>query len=76
MGFGVIGDTVNRDTDDTNTVIVTRIHQDTGTAKAFVRSKDPKPATEKAGVADPPETWFGEDIKHTQWSGPLIRTLL
>jgi hypothetical protein len=52
---------VYRDTDDTSTVIVTHTFKDTSTAKAFVSSKDLKPAMDKAGVAGPPETWFGGD---------------
>jgi hypothetical protein len=44
--FGVIGDNVYRDTDDTSTVIVTHTFKDTSTAKAFVSSKNPKSAME------------------------------
>jgi hypothetical protein len=58
---GVIGDKVYRVTDDTCTVIVTHTSKNASTAKAFVSSKDLKPALNKAGVAGPPETWFGED---------------
>ena len=59
--FGVTGDSVYRDADDSSTVIVTHTFKDTGAAKAFVGSKDLKSAMEKAGVAGLPEMWFGEE---------------
>jgi quinol monooxygenase YgiN len=58
---GVTGDSVYRDTDDSSTVIVTHTFKDTSTAKAFVSSKDLRSAMERAGVAGPPEMWFGEE---------------
>jgi hypothetical protein len=59
--LGVTGASVYRDADDASTVIVTHSFKDTGTAKAFVDSKDLQSAMERAGVAGPPEIWFGEN---------------
>jgi hypothetical protein len=59
--FGVTGDSIYRDADDSSAVIVTHNFRDTSTAKAFASSKELKSAMEQAGVAGPPEIWFGED---------------
>ena len=59
--FGVTGDSVYRDADDSRTVIVTHTFKDTSAAKAFVSSEDLKSTMEQAGVAERPEMWFGEN---------------
>jgi hypothetical protein len=59
--LGVTGDSVYRDTDNPSTVIVTHTFKDTSTAKAFASSEELKSAMERAGVAGPPEIWFGEN---------------
>ena len=59
--FGVIGDSVYRDADDSSSVIVTHAFKDTNAAKAFVSSEELRSAMEQAGVAGPPEIWFGEN---------------
>jgi hypothetical protein len=59
--YGVTGASVYRDADDTSTVIATHTFKDTRTAKAFASSKDLRSAMERAGVAGPPEIWFGEE---------------
>jgi quinol monooxygenase YgiN len=57
---GVTSASVYRDADDSSTVIVTHTFKDTSTAKAFASSEDLRSAMERAGVAGPPEIWFGE----------------
>jgi quinol monooxygenase YgiN len=58
--FGVTGESVYHDADDSSNVIVTHTFKDTSAAKAFVGSEELKSAMEQAGVAGPPEIWFGE----------------
>jgi quinol monooxygenase YgiN len=58
--FGVTADSIYRDADDSSNVIVTHTFKDTSAAKAFVGSEELKSAMEQAGVAGPPEIWFGE----------------
>jgi quinol monooxygenase YgiN len=60
--FGVTDASVYRDADDANTVIVTHSFKDTDTAKAFAGSQELRSAMEQAGIAGPPEIWFGEEI--------------
>jgi quinol monooxygenase YgiN len=62
---GVTGASVYRDASEPSTVIVTHQFNDLGSAKAFADSKELKEAMANAGVAGPPELWFGEDIEHT-----------
>jgi quinol monooxygenase YgiN len=59
--LGVTGDRVYRDADDPSGVTVTHNFKDISTAKAFVSSEDLRSAMERAGVAGPPEIWFGEE---------------
>ena len=59
--YRVKRDSVYRDADDSSTVIVTHTFKDTSTAKAFASSEDLRAAMERAGVAGPPEIWFGEE---------------
>jgi quinol monooxygenase YgiN len=58
---GVTGESVYRDADDSSTVIVTHTFKDISTAKAFFGSDVLRSAMEQAGVAGPPEIWFGEE---------------
>lgn len=62
---GVTGASVHRDASDPNTVIVTHQFKNMDTAMAFVNSEKLKTAMMEAGVAGPPEFWFGEDIEET-----------
>jgi quinol monooxygenase YgiN len=62
---GVTGASVYRDVKAPNTVIVTHRFKDTNAATAFANSEDLKAAMADAGVAGPPEFWFGEDIEQT-----------
>ena len=59
--FGVTGDSVYRDADDSNSVIVTHTFKNINAAKAFASSEDLKSVMKQAGVAGPPEIWFGEN---------------
>ena len=62
---GVMGARVHRDASDPNTVIITHQFKNMDTAMAFVNSEKLKTAMMEAGVAGPPEFWFGEDIEET-----------
>ena len=62
---GVTGASVHRDTSDSNTVIITHQFKSMDAAMAFVNSEKLKSAMMEAGVAGPPEFWFGEDIEKT-----------
>ena len=64
---GVTGASVHRDVNDPNTIIITHQFKDTNAATAFANSEDLKSAMMKAGVAGPPEFWFGEDIEQTPY---------
>lgn len=59
--LGVTGDSVYRDADDSNSVIVTHTFENLNAAKAFASSEDLKSVMKQAGVAGPPEIWFGEN---------------
>lgn len=59
--LGVTGASVYRDADDSSIVIATHNFKDISTAKAFVGSAELQSAMERAGVAGPPEIWFGEE---------------
>jgi hypothetical protein len=63
--MGVTGAAVYRDPDDANVLIVTHDFNDLGSALAFANSKDLKAAMDRAGVAGPPEFWFGEELERT-----------
>lgn len=65
--MGVTGASVHRDPDDANTLIVTQEFGDLSAAKAFTDSEELKSAMANAGVAGPPEIWFGEDIERTPY---------
>jgi len=60
---GVIGASVHRD--GSNGVIITHRFKDMNTAREFADSQELRSATMSAGVASPPEVWFGEDVEHT-----------
>jgi len=60
-GMGVTDASVYRDADDPSYVTVTHTFKDIGTAKAFAGSAELRSAMERAGVAGPPEIWFGEE---------------
>jgi quinol monooxygenase YgiN len=62
---GVTGATVHRDANDPSTVIITHQFKTTDDALAFVNSEKLKSAMMEAGVAGPPEFWFGEEIEKT-----------
>lgn len=64
---GVTGASVHRDVNDPNTIIITHQFKDTNAATAFANSEDLKSAMMKAGVAGPPEFWFGEEIEQTSY---------
>jgi quinol monooxygenase YgiN len=64
---GVTGASVHRDPKDPNTIIVTHQFKDMNAATAFANSEDLKSAMADAGVAGPPEFWFGEDIERTPY---------
>ena len=61
----VSGASVHRDVNDPTIVIVTHQFKTTDDALAFVDSKKLKSAMMEAGVAGPPEFWFGEDVEKT-----------
>jgi quinol monooxygenase YgiN len=63
--MGVTGASVLRDTQDPNTLIVTHKFANANAATAFAHSDELKTAMGKAGMAGPPEFWFGEEIEHT-----------
>ena len=65
--MGVTGAAVYRDPDDANVLIVTHDFNDLSSALAFANSKDLKGAMDRAGVAGPPEFWFGEELEHTNY---------
>jgi len=62
---GVTGASVYRDANDLNTVIITHHFNNMDAALAFVNSEKLKSAMMDAGVAGPPEFWFGEDVEKT-----------
>jgi quinol monooxygenase YgiN len=64
---GVTGASVHRDANDPDTIIITHQFKDLEAAKAFADSEDLKSAMADAGVAGPPEFWFGEDIERTPY---------
>ncbi len=64
---GVIAASVHRDANDPNIIIVTHQFNDLNAATTFANSEDLKSAMANAGVAGPPEFWFGEDIEHTAY---------
>jgi quinol monooxygenase YgiN len=64
---GVTGASVHRDANAPNIIIVTHQFKDTNAATAFANSEDLKSAMADAGVAGPPEIWFGEDIEQTSY---------
>jgi quinol monooxygenase YgiN len=64
---GVTGASVHRDPKDPNTIIVTHQFKDMNAATAFADSEDLKSAMADAGVAGPPEFWFGEEIESTAY---------
>jgi quinol monooxygenase YgiN len=64
---GVTGASVHRDPKDPNTIIVTHQFKDMNAATAFANSEDLKSTMADAGVAGPPEIWFGEDIESTAY---------
>jgi quinol monooxygenase YgiN len=63
--MGVTHASVHRDAHDPAVVIVTHQFDDLDAAAAFANSDNLKSAMAEAGVAGPPEFWFGEDIEHT-----------
>ncbi len=65
QNLGVTGASVLRDTQDPSTLIVTHNFASANAAAAFAHSDELKTAMGKAGVAGPPEFWFGEEIEHT-----------
>ncbi|MFQ5855115.1 MAG: putative quinol monooxygenase [Anaerolineae bacterium] len=64
---GVTGASVYRDATDASTIIVTHRFKDLSAARAFANSEELKAAMTKAGVAGPPEIWFGEDVEETPY---------
>lgn len=64
---GVTGASVHRDANDPNTLIVTHRFNDLNAATGFAGSEELKSTMKEAGVAGPPEIWFGEDIEHTSY---------
>ncbi|MEJ2560391.1 MAG: antibiotic biosynthesis monooxygenase [Anaerolineae bacterium] len=64
---GVTGASVHRDPKDPNTIIVTHQFKNMNAATAFANSEDLKSTMADAGVAGPPEIWFGEDIEQTAY---------
>jgi hypothetical protein len=46
-------------------VIITHDFDDLDSALAFANSEDLKDAMGRAGVAGPPEFWFGEELERT-----------
>lgn len=63
---GVTGASVYRDTQNPDFVIITHQFNNLDTANGFAGSPELKAAMAKAGVAGPPEFWFGEEIEHTE----------
>ncbi len=64
---GVTAASVHRDANDPNTIIVTHQFKDMDAAADFAGSAELKSAMAKAGVGEPPEIWFSEDIEHTSY---------
>lgn len=64
---GVTAASVHCDPNDPNTIIVTHQFKDMKAATGFANSVELKSAMAKAGVSDPPEIWFSEDIEHTSY---------
>ena len=65
--MGVTSAAVYRDPDNANVLIVAHNFNDLNSAMAFANSKDLKSAMDRAGVAGPPEFWFGEELEHTDY---------
>lgn len=64
---GVTGASVHRDAEDANTIIITHQFGNLDAALAFAQSEELKNAMSNAGVAGPPEIWFGEDVEETPY---------
>ncbi len=64
---GVTAASVHRDANDPNTIIVMHQFKDMNAATGFASSAELKSAMANAGVTDPPEIWFSEDIEHTSY---------
>ncbi len=64
---GVTAASVHRDANDPNTIIVTHQFKDMNAATGFANSSELKSAMANAGVSEPPEIWFSEDIEHTSY---------
>jgi quinol monooxygenase YgiN len=64
---GVTGAGVYRDRTDPAFVIITHQFDDLDAANAFVNSEALKSAMANAGVAGPPEFWFGESVEQTAY---------
>ena len=67
--MGVIGASVHRDADasDSNLITVTHRFDDLDTARAFADSEELKSAMANAGVSGPPDIWFAEDVEQTAY---------
>ncbi len=64
---GVTAASVHRDPNDPNTIIVMHRFKDIDAATRFASSEELKSAMANAGVSEPPEIWFSEDIEHTSY---------
>jgi quinol monooxygenase YgiN len=64
---GVTGASVHRDANEPDTIIVTHTFNDLNAAMAFAGSEELKSAMMNAGVAGPPDIWFGEEIEQTPY---------
>ena len=62
---GVSRASVHRDLNDPSIVIVTHQFKTADDALAFANSEKLKAAMMEAGVAGPPEFWFGDDVEAT-----------
>ena len=60
---GVTKATVHRDVSDPDIIIITHQFNDVEAARAFAGSEELKSAMVNAGVAGPPEIWFGEAVE-------------
>ena len=62
----VLEESVYRDPDDPNTVIVTHKFPDMATARRFVNLDTLKQAMKQGGVQGTPTFWFGEEVEERQ----------
>jgi hypothetical protein len=61
--FGATAHSVHRDADDPNVIVIAFRVASIARAREFVASDELRAAMERAGVEDPPEFWFTEDVE-------------